>query len=300
MSFGENLQYLRRTQSMTQEGLAERMDVSRQTVSRWESDGVFPDMDKVVRLCDLFGVSMDVLLRGSAEDACADDLEEYDREFNRFSRMIAGATGLLLLGVASMVSLGGFGYDERTTILIPLFAALIVSVTIYIIAGINHERFCSEHPEVHGQYSKAETDAFLRRFPILIAVPVALILLGVLVVAVYGGAEGVTDAYAMRLSALFLAAVAISVTVLVYAGIQKDKYDLAKYNRRSQPAGASPETKREQLSSRICGVIMLLATAGYLALGFLANLWHPGWVVFPIGGILCGIVNIVLGVNDSH
>lgn len=40
----------------------------------------------------------------------------------------------------------------------------------------------------------------------------------------------------------------------------------------------------------MAGAIMLTATAVYLVLGFTQNLWHPGWVVFPIGGILCGIV----------
>ena len=40
---------------------------------------------------------------------------------------------------------------------------------------------------------------------------------------------------------------------------------------------------------------MLVATAVFLLLGFLRNWWHPGWVCFVVGGILCGIVNIVAG-----
>lgn len=107
MSFGGNLQYLRKAYDMTQEALAEQMEVSRQTVSRWESDSVFPEMDKVVRLCELFHVNMDDLLRGSVEDACANDLDEYDRAYNRFSKLIALATGLVLLGVAVIVWWGG-------------------------------------------------------------------------------------------------------------------------------------------------------------------------------------------------
>lgn len=64
MSFGQNLQLLRRMRrGMTQEELADRMGVSRQTVSKWETDLALPEMDKVMALCDLFSCSMDQLVR---------------------------------------------------------------------------------------------------------------------------------------------------------------------------------------------------------------------------------------------
>lgn len=64
MSFGQNIQFLRRMhKGMTQEELAEKMGVSRQTVSRWELDSTYPEMDKVIGLCQLFSCSMDQLVR---------------------------------------------------------------------------------------------------------------------------------------------------------------------------------------------------------------------------------------------
>ena len=64
MSFGKNLQFLRKMRgSMTQEALAEKLGVSRQTVSKWELDMVYPEMDKVLELCSLFSCSMDQLIR---------------------------------------------------------------------------------------------------------------------------------------------------------------------------------------------------------------------------------------------
>ena len=53
MRLGNNIQYLRRQKQMTQEQLAERMDVSRQTVSRWEANAVTPELDKLVAMCEL-------------------------------------------------------------------------------------------------------------------------------------------------------------------------------------------------------------------------------------------------------
>lgn len=63
MSFGKNLQMLRKMRNrMTQEELAERIGVSRQTVSKWELDAVYPEMEKVLELCRLFSCSMDQLV----------------------------------------------------------------------------------------------------------------------------------------------------------------------------------------------------------------------------------------------
>ncbi len=63
MSLGENIQYLRKQKKITQEQLAERMSVSRQTVSRWESDEVTPELDKLVELSELFSCKLDALVK---------------------------------------------------------------------------------------------------------------------------------------------------------------------------------------------------------------------------------------------
>ncbi|MDY4583496.1 MAG: helix-turn-helix transcriptional regulator [Candidatus Faecousia sp.] len=71
MFLGTNLQYLRKTNgNMTQERLAERMGVSRQTVSKWESGDGCPELSKLVELCDVFSCKLDALLR---EDMAARD-----------------------------------------------------------------------------------------------------------------------------------------------------------------------------------------------------------------------------------
>ena len=64
MSFGRNLQYLRQLSAgMTQEALAEKLNVSRQTISKWEMDAANPEMDKALELCRVFNCSLDNLFR---------------------------------------------------------------------------------------------------------------------------------------------------------------------------------------------------------------------------------------------
>lgn len=62
MTFGEKLQILRKSRGWSQEQLAERIAVSRQAVSKWESEAAVPDTENVVELSKLFGVSTDYLL----------------------------------------------------------------------------------------------------------------------------------------------------------------------------------------------------------------------------------------------
>lgn len=69
MSLGKNLQALRKQTGITQEKLAEQMNVSRQTISKWEADEAYPEMDKLLALCDLFAVKLDDIVRGDLAQA---------------------------------------------------------------------------------------------------------------------------------------------------------------------------------------------------------------------------------------
>lgn len=73
MNFASNLQKLRKKENMSQEALAERLDVTRQSVSKWESGASYPEMDKLISICKIFNVDMDTLVNG-------DVLEEKTQE----------------------------------------------------------------------------------------------------------------------------------------------------------------------------------------------------------------------------
>ncbi len=67
MSFSENMRNLRKECNMSQGDLADALEVSRQSVSKWETEGAVPELDKLMRMCDLFGVTLDELVRGEGE-----------------------------------------------------------------------------------------------------------------------------------------------------------------------------------------------------------------------------------------
>lgn len=77
MSFGKNLQYLRQLGgNMTQEALAEKLEVSRQTISKWEMDAANPEMDKAFELCKIFNCTLDNLFR-----------EEMDKRSDKYTNL---------------------------------------------------------------------------------------------------------------------------------------------------------------------------------------------------------------------
>ena len=154
--------------------------------------------------------------------------------------------------------------------------------------------------------------AFRRKLPFLIAGATALILVGLVAAVAMTGEDGyapegfTAETWEYLAGAVFMSAVAAAVGIYVCTGMLSAKYDVKGYNRECREddlPGAEPESegeksenrkKSERISSAVCGVIMMIATIVYLLLGFLKNLWHPGWVCFVAGGIFCGIVNVIV------
>ena len=99
MTIGERLLNLRKEKNLSQEELANVLDVSRQTISKWETDQTTPDFDKIVPLCEYFGITSDELLSGKK------DIIEAKKEENRnsFARNMAIAIGLYIISVVFVV-----------------------------------------------------------------------------------------------------------------------------------------------------------------------------------------------------
>jgi len=105
MSLGERIYKLRTEKNLSQGDLADRLEVSRQSVSKWENNNAVPDLDKIIALSEIFEVSLDVLIKGkTTEVENADDIPQNRKEShttyveNNFPpRKIAG-TILLCMG----------------------------------------------------------------------------------------------------------------------------------------------------------------------------------------------------------
>lgn len=101
MSLGENIYRLRAARNMSQGDLAEVLDVSRQSISKWETDGATPELDKLMKLAELFGVTLDELVTGKVTESPEAQKVIVERQ-GMPPRKVAG-TVLLGLAFAVMV-----------------------------------------------------------------------------------------------------------------------------------------------------------------------------------------------------
>lgn len=292
MSLAENLQYLRAREGVTQEQLAERLDVSRQSVSKWESSASFPEMDTLLKLCDMFHTDMDTLLRGSVENSLSEDTAGYDRFMTLYARKIAGGVSAIIAGaaVAALSAVGGIPDMVGAAILLLVIA---VAVVVFIASGMEEEHFRKKHPAIPDFYTEQQKEQFHRRFIWYIAGSVGAILLGLVLLVLAFTVLPEKEPYESYMGALFLLIVACAVYFLIYGGMLEDKYNIPKYNRENNPTPEDKERRRRAVTA--CALIMILATAVFLTLGLGWDRWESAAIIYPVGGVLCGAAWLLLG-----
>lgn len=147
MGFSENLQILRKMKNMSQEQLAEKLDVSRQAVSKWESGSGYPETEKLITICEIFECSIDEILKGKFSENTSGDKKEYENLMNKFSKGIALAVTIILIGVTIFMYISGIpGTDEMQEKygiigVAVLLLFVLVAVPIFIVLGIEQENY---------------------------------------------------------------------------------------------------------------------------------------------------------------
>ena len=302
MSFGENLQFLRKQKNITQEQLAEQLEGSRQSVSKWESSQSYPEMEKLLQICSMFHCNMDTLMQGDVSKDFVEDTYGYDSFMNQFDRLITAGIALILFGISIMGFLTGLGMDEDIAPVF-FFIFLIAGVIILVVMGMQHSHFAEKHPYIEDFYTEEEKEQAYRKFTVRMAAGIGIILVDVLLFMVLGiRLDSVADpALTEKLEnmgmGIFMLFLTPGVSVLVYGGLQKDKFDIKNYNKENSLSPA--KKKRDALKAKICGCIMLVALTVYLVCMFTDIEWSTSWLVFAVGGILCGVVSIILSKDED-
>ena len=94
--FSENLKKIRKEHNLSQEQLADELGVSRQAISKWESAVAYPEMDKIIALCDKFNLNIDDLLHKDIKEVKGEEesKKKLNNSFDDFLRFITNTINL--------------------------------------------------------------------------------------------------------------------------------------------------------------------------------------------------------------
>lgn len=330
MILADKIIELRKRSGWSQEELAGRLGVSRQAVSKWESAASIPDLDKILKLSQLFGVSTDTLLKDEldlsspaldqAPPPAEDTLDPPPRQIsleaaNAYLDTVRAQAGKLALGVALcilspvvLILLGGLSDHEGgyripenlaggvgTTVLFLLVAG---AVTLFILYGRKMEPYETWERDpvelaygVTGVVEKAKAQ-YEGRHTLLLVAGVALCILSVvpLMLAAAVAEDGMILIAAVDLLLLLVAAgVYLLVKTCTRFGAFQLLLEQGDYTRSKK--------REERQNDAISTIYWCAVTAVYLAWSFLTMNWHITWVVWPVAGVLYGVVEAILALR---
>ncbi len=318
MILADKITDLRKKNGWSQEELAEQLGVSRQSVSKWESAQSVPDMGKIVRISELFGVSTDYLLKDSlapadkAADGVLPDAAERTvsmEEANAFLEAKTKNAGCVAIGVllcilspVCLILLGGaqdlglIRLGEPQAVGLGLVILLLMiggAVALFVTSYLRVKRFeyLDQEPidTLYGVDGMArERQARFRpTFVRQLTLGIVLCVLAVIPVFLSLILNGERESFGHILSVgALLVLVGVGVLLIVRASIV-----WGAFQRLLEEGDYSREEKKQARSSGpFSGIYWGLVTAGYLAWSFAANAWDKSWIIWPVAAVAYGAV----------
>lgn len=321
MILSEKIAEERKKNGWSQEELAEKLSVSRQAVSKWESAQSVPDLQRVLRMAEIFDVSTDYLLKdeiGKEEFEKISDYRTEDtalrnvsmEEANRFlewkqkhAAILAGAVALCIMSPALLIFLSGLSgttggkLSENTAAGIGISVLLVmvsVAVAIFISYGIHGKAYeYLEKELIETAYGvkglvKEKKQNYEGTYTRGIIMGVGFCILSVIPLLIVGIMKQ-PDSMITGSVALLLLLVAAGVYLIVRVSVINGSYDMllqeGEYSRQEKVV----KKKLEIFST----VYWCTATAIYLAWSFGSMRWDYTWILWPVAGVLFGAVSAV-------
>lgn len=313
MILADKIIRLRKKNGWSQEELAEKMGISRQAVSKWESAQTVPELEKILQLGELFGVTTDYLLKDEIEneefthDNAASGIKrvtmaeanEYIEHRKKASLLIALGVFLCIMSPSALIILSAapFFYNIPTgfsillgIIILLLFVAAAIGIFSY--CGFKSAAFGYLSNEFETEYGVAgmvkEKDAQFTPFGVatnIIATCLCIVSpTPILIAAFFGNAF-----WGCVSVALTLAIVGIAVMLYIIGTVRsRSMHRLLKCGEFSEEG-----KKKDRRVSSVSTVYWLAATAIYLGWSFVSNKWDLTWILWPVAGVLYPIVCIV-------
>lgn len=323
MILADKITDLRKKNGWSQEELANQLGVSRQAVSKWESASSIPDLDKIIKLSNIFGVSTDYLLKDSLEEETRElsenkmaDAGTEEGNIQMISMETANAYLQLLRNVASKIALGvslcilspvcliglaglsdkegDYIISEAAAVSIGMTMLLLLvasAVAIFLINGRKMEEyeFLEKEPVelAYGVKGLVEKEKFgyEAEHSRNLVLGIVLCILSAVPIMILAVSDD-NGMLAILGVDLCLILVAVGVYLLVSTGIL--------YGGFQKLLEEGDYTRRQKIENKRNDVIdkiyWCLVTAIYLAWSFVTMEWERTWIIWPVTGVFYGVV----------
>jgi len=317
MELADKIIQLRKRQGWSQEELADRMEVSRQAVSKWESAQSMPDIEKLLRLSSLFNVSTDYLLKAEAEPSVSAEIREQSGRVvtmdmaaryldlrRHAARRISAGVFLCISGAAPLVWVSGWGVSSAVLLaaLVYFFLSVACGVVLFITAGSHSGEYAfleQAHfilaPGVESMV-RAQQEGYHPGYIRSNIIGAVLCLLAPTLILV-----GIWATHTHLIVFILFIAAAIVIIAVGAAIFTKAGIPWTATQKLLQEGDYTPERKRSAAIEEIVGAVYwLLVTACYLVWSFVDHAWDRSWILWVVGGIVYAAVAVVTRALNRH
>lgn len=317
MILADKIINLRKKNGWSQEELAEKLGVTRQSISKYEGAQSIPDLDKILKLSEIFGVTTDYLIKDELEEEeyAPSQMQENESESDRsvhkvtmemaneylqiidwsagktaFATMLCILSPIVLLMLGAMSEMPNYHISENAAAgigICVLIVLIAIAVTIFILCGMKTKKYeFMEKEDIETVYGvsgmvKEKRDAYHSMYVTQLVIGIACCICSV--IPLFGTlAVSESDFYMVSAVCMLLALVAIGTYFIVRCA--------AKMNAMNQLLEEEDYTRQKKHENKkMSGPVMvywLIATAIYLAWSFTTNDWDRTWIIWPVVGVL--------------
>lgn len=318
MILSDKIILLRKKNNLTQEELAEKLGVSRQSVSKWEMGNSIPDINKIIQLSDVFGVKTDYLLKDEIDDIeysddtveeleakktiTVEDANDFMSAYEEYSNNVAESISLFIISpvavlVSQIIALTTNVKSEDFFVIggiVVLFLTIAFGVYKLIVKAnliekydfISIESFNLSYG-VKGVVEKKKEEREQKDNKAIAASIIMYILCVIPVILV-----SISESEVLQLSSVILLLIIVSVATNI---LIKKLSVISSYNMLLQVEDYTMKNKklREKMSGYITA-FWLIITAVYLAVSLYTSRWEITWVIFAAGAVLFAAFYFIL------
>ena len=317
MNLADKIIEERKKNGWSQEELANKLGVSRQAVSKWESSGSIPDLQRILQMSELFGVTTDYLLKDEIEEEPLNEYTETNtikvsmEEANQYldmkskgSRIVANATSLCILSPVPLIVLGTMTEDHILIGFSLVLLLVLVAISVYLFVNYGIRDAFMQHLEKESFETEYGVSGMVRErrkqyeptFTRNIAIGVVLCILSV-IPTIMAGVMEVEDYMSGISVGLLLIIVSIGVNILIRAGMIKSSFDTLLQEGEYTKEEKHLKKKTDDFSGAYWCLIVVI----YLGWSFWTNNWKMTWIIWPVAGVLyAAVLGIVKMIIDNR